>query len=597
MLLSARILSVEDFFQLGTFIAASVQRDYIWDARHSEQLFNDIDRACSRQAEHADEPGREVHISVLREDVETEAPEAEAAASEWHAPDEFTPGYHLGEVMLHRIESGRFEIFDGLQRATTLTILLSVIRDLTKSDALKSRIHGVLNAGQAHRINLPGTDRTLITEVQAEGAAAKSFRRAVSERGRRIRESRNKLYTYLKSWNDARLNRYADFLLGQTFFVVAETDSQALARQVFITSNDRGVNLRPIDIFKGQIFDIAGADQVADILTKYWDGLLNIVGDGLEEFMKAFDFIQRQEPQGPDHLTRLADHIEKTYGAVRLHNVLAEVHLYASSWQDLHVKMRQSSTPVEDLDIWRLGFFKWFEWKPLALAWFKEFRDSQGKKDAGAEAKATKTFEKRFEGLHRACMIVALARFSAVDREKIFGNALKQWKARRDPLSARGHRPGALTFPPRQLARAVETLSTPLYDDDSRLSLLRWLESVSKGGSSSCDTAFASVEHVLPQRPAPGSQWLLDFPDEEERFSACHSIGNLALIDHAGNAKIANLDFHLKLPTLKEQAQKYRTLTAIADKTEWKSPQIRERAAEMIVFACKELNIPRPSRS
>jgi hypothetical protein len=596
MLLSARILSIEDFFKLGTFTAASVQRDYVWDAKHSEQLFNDIDRACSRQA---DEPGEnsEAHVSVLREEGEDEVHDAEPATSDWREhPEEITPGYHLGGVMLHRLDSGRFEIFDGLQRATTLTILLCVIRDLTGSVSLRSRIEGVLQAGQFQRISFPGADFTLLTEIQTAGAAAKNFRRTVSERGRRIRETRNKLYSYLKSWNDARLSQFANYCLERTFLVVAETQSQSLARQVFITSNDRGVNLRPIDIFKGQIFDIAGADQVADVLTKYWDGLLHIVGDGLEEFMRAFDFIQRQQPQGPDHLTKLADYIEKNHGAVRLHAVLSEIHLYASAWHDLHTKMKQSAGVVSYPDIWRLGFFKWFEWKPLALAWFKELRDSLGK-EGGTGAKAVKTFEKRFEGLHRACMIVALARFSSADREKIFGNALKQWRLRRDPLSARGLRPGALTFPPRQLARAIETLSTPLHDDEIRLSLLRWLESVSGAGDLAADTGYASVEHVLPQRPAPDSQWLIDFPDEEERFSACHSIGNLALIDYAENAKITNLDFRLKLPTLQEQSKKYKTLAGVADKTGWKAAQIRERASVMIALACKELNIPRPVRS
>jgi len=594
MLLSARILCVRDFFQLGSFTAASVQRDYIWDATHTEQLFNDIDRACSRQA-HEPEAGGEVYVSVLQDDAAGEAGDASASLADWPCPEEITQGYHLGEIMLHRLGGGRYEIFDGLQRATTLTILLSIIRDLAEG-GLAARIQAVLKDGAINRVSLPGADRTLITEIQNEGAATKSFRRPVGERGRRIRDSRNRLYSYLKNWSAARLARYADFLLERTFFVVAKTDSQALARQVFITSNDRGVNLRPIDIFKGQIFDIAGADQVAGMLTKYWDGLVHIVGDGLEDFMKAFDFIQRQEPQGPDHLARLAAHIDKNYGAVNLHSALADIHLYAAAWQDLHSRIRQSGEPVIEPDIWRLGFFKWFEWKPLALAWFKEFRDSLGKKDGGSGAKAAKTFEKRFEGLHRACMIVTLARFSAVDREKIFGNALRQWKARRDPLSAKGHRPGALTFPSRQLARAVETLSTPLYDDDIRLSLIRWLESMSPGGSPALDSAAASVEHVLPQRPAPGSHWLLHFPEEEERFSACHSIGNLALIDYSENAKIANLDFQLKLPVLIEQAKKYRTLATVADKTEWKAAQIRERAGHLIALACKELNIPRPSR-
>jgi hypothetical protein len=193
-------------------------------------------------------------------------------------------------------------------------------------------------------------------------------------------------------------------------------------------------------------------------------------------------------------------------------------------------------------------------------------------------------------------MIVTLAKFSAVDREKIFGNALRQWAAGRDPFSARGQRPGALTFSPRQLARVVETLSTPLHDDEIRLPLLRWLESMVEAGGLTADAAIASVEHVLPQRPAPDSQWLKDFPSEEERFSACNSIGNLALMDHAENVKITNLDFSLKLPAIKAQSKKYKTLADIADKTGWRAPEIRERAGQLIDLACKQLNIPRGGR-
>src|SRR5215475_1457816 len=158
--------------------------------------------------------------------------------------------------------------------------------------------------------------------------------------------------------------------------------------------------------------------------------------------------------------------------------MLAEIHQYALAWQELHEKIKQSQTPIAGPGIWRLGFFKWFEWKPLALAWLREYRDKRSRREGGAGAKATKAFEGRFERLHRACMIITLAKFSAVDREKIFGNALKQWSAGRDPFSVRGQRPGALTFSPRQLARVFETLSTPLHDDEIRLPLLRWLESM-----------------------------------------------------------------------------------------------------------------------
>ncbi len=595
MLLSARVLTVEDFFCLGTFTPASVQRDYVWDAQQAEDLFNDIDRACLRQADEPEDRS-ELYISVLDEDGEDEAVGSEAASSAGQAGDEIiTPGYHLGEVVLRRFDAGQFEIFDGLQRATTLTILLSVIRDLTQSENLRGRIQILLKAGPLYRITLPGADRTLIAEIQTDGAAAKSFRRAISDRGLRIRRSRNTFYGYLKSWNEERLSRFGSYLLERTFLVVAETDSQALARQVFITSNHRGIVLRPVDIFKGQICGIAGSDEAAEILAKHWDGILQIAGDGLEEFMRAFDFIHRRDPQGPDHLSKLADHIEKSYGPDRISDIFYEIQHYASAWQELKAKIWQSSNPVAIPDIWRLGFFKWFEWKPLALAWFKEYRDLKRKGEGAASAKSAHVFQKRFAGLHRACMVITLARFSAADRAKIFGNALSQWRARRDPLSARAQRPGALTFTPRQLARAAETLSTPLHDDETRLSLMRWLESMSSD-ELACDAAAASVEHVLPQRPAPDSQWLLDFPDEEERFSTCHSIGNLALMDYTENMKITNLDFHLKLPVIKEQSKKYKTLSGIADKTIWKAGEIRERAETMIAFTCQQLNIPRPAR-
>jgi hypothetical protein len=320
------------------------------------------------------------------------------------------------------------------------------------------------------------------------------------------------------------------------------------------------------------------------------------VGDNLGEFMRAFDFIHRKTPQGPDHLTKLADYIEKNFGPERLQEVLAAIHQYALAWQELHGKIKQSQAPITDAGIWRLGFFKWFEWKPLALAWLREHRDKQRKREGSAGAKATRTFESRFERLHRACMIITLAKFSAVDREKIFGNALRQWAAGRDPFSARGQRPGALTFSPRHLARVIETLSTPLHEDEIRLPLLRWLESMVEAADLTADAAIASVEHVLPHRPAPESQWLKDFPNEEERFAACNSIGNLALMDHAENVKITNLDFALKLPAIKAQSKKYRTLAGIADKSRWRAAEIRERASQMIDLACQQLNIPRASR-
>jgi Protein of unknown function DUF262/Protein of unknown function (DUF1524) len=587
MLLSARVLPVEQFFRLGTFTAASVQRDYVWDSQQSEELLTDIERACTACSPEPEHVGGPV-ISVAGDTSE----EAENHDETAHLPtgQEDAFGYHLGSVVVRCAAPGKFELFDGLQRATTLTILLCVIRDLTSSDDLRGRIASIIRDGFINRLVIPGADNTLSNEIQAPGQASRAFRRAVSARGQRIRQSRSVFYGCLSAWDQDRLLRFANFLLSHTLLVLSETESQTLARQVFITANDRGVHLRSVDIFKGQLLGLAEDGEVAEMVARRWNGILHVTGDGIEEFMRAYDFVKRCEPQGADHLAKLAASIEKNYGPSRLEEVLNDILRHASTWVSLMERLNAAPAAEGDLDVWRLRFFKWFEWKPVALAWYHAYVAKRGQKAGGAGTKAEKSFRLRFAALHRICMMMMLAKFSSNDRARIFGRALSQ---SRNPFSTSAARPGALTFRAPQIARILESLGTPLYDDETRLSLVRWLESMQGWPGIVAETAWATVEHVLPKRPAKDSQWLRDFPDEEERFSACHSIGNLALMDYAENAKITNSDFQLKLPVITEQAKKYKTLASVGDKTSWKPAEIRERAGQTIEFACQVLNIPR----
>ena len=77
-------------------------------------------------------------------------------------------------------------------------------------------------------------------------------------------------------------------------------------------------------------------------------------------------------------------------------------------------------------------------------------------------------------------MMMTLAKFSANDRARIFGKALSQ---KRNPFSTNSLRPGALTFWPQQVVRIQESLATPLYDDEIRLPLMRWLKFMAGGSS------------------------------------------------------------------------------------------------------------------
>jgi hypothetical protein len=78
-----------------------------------------------------------------------------------------------------------------------------------------------------------------------------------------------------------------------------------------------------------------------------------------------------------------------------------------------------------------------------------------------------------------------------------------------------------------------------------RYILLRLDASRLEGGAS-YDYQAASVEHVLPQRPAPDSRWHQLFPSKEARDKYVNRLGNLVLLSRGRNMNAENYDFELK---------------------------------------------------
>ncbi|WRC01823.1 DUF262 domain-containing protein [Helicobacter pylori] len=107
------------------------------------------------------------------------------------------------------------------------------------------------------------------------------------------------------------------------------------------------------------------------------------------------------------------------------------------------------------------------------------------------------------------------------------------------------------------------------------------------------------VEHILPQKPDPSSQWMKDF-SEEERELYMHSLANLTLLGGTKNAQASNKDFKekkeiymgnaVKLGKDKRGREKtFRVMTCykmtidIAHKyTEWTPKSLEKRKEELI---------------
>ncbi|NHB34403.1 DUF262 domain-containing protein [Helicobacter pylori] len=106
------------------------------------------------------------------------------------------------------------------------------------------------------------------------------------------------------------------------------------------------------------------------------------------------------------------------------------------------------------------------------------------------------------------------------------------------------------------------------------------------------------VEHILPQKPDPLSQWVKDF-SEEERGLYTHSLANLTLLGGTKNSQASNKDFKekreiymgnaVKLGKDKRGREKpfkvmtcYKMTIDVAQYTEWTPTSLEKRKEELI---------------
>ncbi len=101
------------------------------------------------------------------------------------------------------------------------------------------------------------------------------------------------------------------------------------------------------------------------------------------------------------------------------------------------------------------------------------------------------------------------------------------------------------------------------------------------------------VEHILPQKPDPSSQWVKDF-SEEERELYTHSLANLTLLGGKKNAQASNLDFKEKKEIYMGHAVKlskkktfkvmtcYKMTIDVAQYAEWTPKSLEKRKEELI---------------
>ncbi|WP_405180618.1 DUF262 domain-containing protein [Nocardia sp. NBC_01377] len=180
--------------------------------------------------------------------------------------------YFLGSLVLVERDDTAFDVIDGQQRLTTLTLLFSVLRDLVKGEEFARNLGArVLDPGN-ELDGIPSRPRLTLRKQDAE-----FFRKYVQEPGniaalvglsdaaakpepqRAIRDNAAAFLARLSGWEDERRRALATLASTRTYLVVVSTPNLDSAYRIFSVMNARGLDLTPADIFKSRVIG-----QVAD---------------------------------------------------------------------------------------------------------------------------------------------------------------------------------------------------------------------------------------------------------------------------------------------------------------------------------------------
>jgi hypothetical protein len=449
--------------------------------------------------------------------------------------------YFLGSIVLiKRPAAPEAKVVDGQQRLTTLTILLSVMRDLTGDVETKferrTYVHQKASADKGttdrYRLLLRDQDRAFfLKSVQAMDATVNlPSPQTLEGSQQRIAENAAFFRSELAKMDEARRNQLFAFIIQRCYLVVVAVPTQDDARRIFTVLNARGLDLTPTDILKAGLLDRAGSAKEKDLARRWEEIELELGRDRFVELFGQLRMIfEREKPRSAldigfgravpafngDAESFVSDILEPVASASAL---VAQPAAFGKRYGAEAGRALRSLQRIDNKD-----------WLPpiLLTLWRKH--------EAVSEVAAfTAALERLayFLFVVRADVNERIARFAAVMDEI-------------DPRPGKGGSIGMALSNGEQV-RFLQSLAGPLYRK-SRVCkpvLQRLDEALSSGGAIYEDPT--SIEHVLPQTVEDGTEWAAWFPDGTERDFWTHRLANLVLLTTRINIKASNWGFDRK---------------------------------------------------
>ena len=502
--------------------------------------------------------------------------------------------YFLGSIVLIK-QHGRPEskVVDGQQRLTTLTILISVLRDLTSDLERKIERRGYVfqkaspdkGTSDRFRLLLRERDRAFFLEnIQRPDSTLKLPAVEALEGSRaRIVENARYYHETLKAMPETDRDRLIAFIIQRCYLVVVAVPTQDTARRIFTVLNARGLDLAPTDMLKAELLERVKSPQEEAQLAGQWEDIeRNLDRDGFVDVFTHIRMIrERDKPRNALEIGFAAAVPEFKGDPSRFMSDLLEP--YSDALELLgNVKEFEGRFGAKALNHLRcLQRIDNKDWVAPALLCLR-------KASANSGFDATEFLER----LERIAYFLFVSRATPNDRIQRYIDVMDEI----DPREGRLAKSTGLKLTKEERSVFIAALDGPIYKS-SRVCkpILLKLDSELSGGGATYE-ANLTIEHVLPQTVNNGSEWSKLFPSLTDRDEWTHRLANLVLLTRRANSSASNWDFEKKKAKYfqsKDGRSPFPLTQTVLDQPQWKVDVLRSRQSDLVAKLSTAWNLER----
>jgi hypothetical protein len=509
--------------------------------------------------------------------------------------------YFLGSIVL--IKNDREPVamvVDGQQRLTTLTMLFAALRAAWEAASYAQGVRSVtpflyeegdemLGKATGYRFTAREEDAVFFRQyIQEPGGIEKLVinTNKLEDSRLRYRENAALLLARTNTLSPDDRNALWKFLANDCSLVVISTPDLEAAYRIFSVLNNRGLDLAPIDIIKaevlGSIRRIGGEDK-ARVYSKKWSEIESQLGrDAFGDLFVHIRTIYAKQKQRATLVKEFQDHVTEYKKPIDL--VDKVVKPYAEVWgfiRDADFEATEHAETINEYLSW-LNRVDFKDWVPPALVYFKRFRE---------QPKLLVAF---FKALERLAYFMLVTKVGVNERIDTFADLTKEI----EPEAFDGDLTALKTLD--LTDREKREFSTALDGDiyrklpRARMALMLRLETLVSDGSKKQAFDYLSLEHVLPQTPPAGSDWIKWFPDEDERDSWTHRLANLVPLHVRKNPSASNFDFAIKKSVYfkgKGTASPFVLTQEVRSEKDWTPTLLAERQKRLVDVLDKHWNL------